>query len=66
AVPGAQISDVTIDGSLNGAGILAMAGARGSATLTDVTISGTADGDVVVEPGSQFVITGGPARQQAR
>ncbi|MFI7274618.1 glycosyl hydrolase family 28-related protein [Streptomyces sp. NPDC049879] len=66
AVPGAQISNVTIDGSLNGAGILAHGGARGSATLTDVTISGTADGDVVVEPGSQFVITGGPAQQQAR
>ncbi|WP_052848976.1 right-handed parallel beta-helix repeat-containing protein [Streptomyces avicenniae] len=61
AVPGVEISNVTIDGSVNGAGILAHGGARGSATLTDVTISNTADGDVVVEPGSQFVITGGPA-----
>ncbi|WP_078900309.1 CARDB domain-containing protein [Streptomyces sp. SBT349] len=60
-VPNVQISDVTIDGSNNGAGILAMGGARGSATLTDVTITGSADGDIVIEPGSQFTITGGPA-----
>ncbi|MFJ6657287.1 CARDB domain-containing protein [Streptomyces sp. NPDC091377] len=52
----AQISDVTIAKSNNGAGILAMGGARGSATLSDVTISGSAKGDIVVEPGSQFVI----------
>ncbi|MDT0268011.1 glycosyl hydrolase family 28-related protein [Streptomyces sp. DSM 44915] len=58
AVPEATISGVTIEGSLNGAGILAHGGARGSANLTDVTISGMADGDVVVEPGSQFVING--------
>ncbi|WP_049578327.1 right-handed parallel beta-helix repeat-containing protein [Streptomyces sp. SBT349] len=65
AVPDVQISDVTIDGSNNGAGILAMGGARGSATLTDVTITGSADGDVVIEPGSQFTITGGPAQTAA-
>jgi hypothetical protein len=33
-----------------------MSGARGSATLTNVTITNSATGDVVVEPGSQFVI----------
>ena len=41
-------------------GILAQGGARGSATLTDVSITGSADGDVVVEPGSPFQITGVP------
>ncbi|MFE3515261.1 CARDB domain-containing protein [Streptomyces sp. NPDC059166] len=58
SVPGAVISGVTIENSVNGAGILAHGGARGSATLTDVTITGSADGDVVVEPGSQFVVNG--------
>ncbi|MFI9344141.1 CARDB domain-containing protein [Streptomyces sp. NPDC052773] len=56
ATPGVQIRNVTISKSNNGSGILAMGGARGSATLTDVTITGSAQGDVVVEPGSQFVI----------
>ncbi|RLL66890.1 glycosyl hydrolase family 28-related protein [Streptomyces sp. Z26] len=60
AVPDASISGVTIDSSNNGAGILAHGGARGSATLTDVTITDSAKGDVVVEPGSQFQITGAP------
>ncbi|KAB8159541.1 hypothetical protein FH609_028550 [Streptomyces sp. 3MP-14] len=64
AVPEVDISNVTIDGSLNGAGILAMGGARGSANLSDVTISNMADGDVVVEPGSQFVINGGPGGEE--
>lgn len=53
---------MTISGSPNGSGILAMGGARGSATLTDVTISGSRDGDVLVEPGSQFVIDTGAAQ----
>ncbi|WP_426567917.1 CARDB domain-containing protein [Streptomyces canus] len=71
AMPGVQIRNVTIDKSNNGSGILAMGGARGSATLTDVTITGSAEGDVVKEPGSQFVINGtagtAPAsRQPAR
>ncbi|MFD5101793.1 CARDB domain-containing protein [Streptomyces albidochromogenes] len=66
SVPGAQIRNVRIDKSNNGAGILAHGGARGSATLTDVTISGSATGDVVVEPGSQFKITGGPQPVKAR
>jgi hypothetical protein len=59
ATPGVQIRDVTIDRSLNGSGILAMGGARGSATLTGVTITNSAQGDVVVEPGSPFVINRG-------
>ncbi|MEV5315848.1 CARDB domain-containing protein [Streptomyces sp. NPDC052610] len=58
AMPGVQIRNVTIDKSNNGSGILAMGGARGSATLTDVTITGSAEGDVVKEPGSQFVFNG--------
>ncbi|MFD2467444.1 hypothetical protein [Amycolatopsis silviterrae] len=37
-----------------------MSGARGSATLTNVAITGSAAGDIVREPGSQFTITGGP------
>ncbi|MGW2840260.1 CARDB domain-containing protein [Streptomyces sp. NPDC001493] len=58
SVPGAQISNVRITDSRNGSGILAHGGARGSATLTNVTISGSAQGDVLIEPGSQFVING--------
>ncbi|MFE0678988.1 CARDB domain-containing protein [Streptomyces sp. NPDC058867] len=58
SVPGVQIQNVDIDRSNNGSGILAMGGARGSATLTDVTITNSAQGNVVVEPGSQFVING--------
>ncbi|MEV7285076.1 CARDB domain-containing protein [Streptomyces sp. NPDC093252] len=52
----AQISNVVIDKSNNGAGILAMSGARGTATLSNVTITNSADGNIVVQPGSQFVI----------
>jgi hypothetical protein len=69
----AAVTDVRIDRSNNGAGILAMSGARGSATLTNVTITNSATGDVVVEPGSPFVLTGGvvpavaaPGRRGAR
>ena len=57
-VPNVAITNVRVDKSNNGAGILAQNGARGSATLTNVTITNSATGDVVVEPGSQFVITG--------
>lgn len=57
AMPEVTVRDVRIDGSLNGCGVLAMSGARGSATLTDVTITGTEKGDVCVEPGSQFTLT---------
>ncbi|MER5262482.1 CARDB domain-containing protein [Actinosynnema sp. NPDC002837] len=59
-VPGVVIGNVLIDRSNNGAGILAMGGARGSATLTNVRITNSAAGAVVVEPGSQFTITGTP------
>ncbi|KOG34877.1 MULTISPECIES: CARDB domain-containing protein [Streptomyces] len=56
SMPGVRVTNVRIDGSANGSGILAMSGARGSATLTDVTITNSAEGDVLVEPGSQFVV----------
>lgn len=55
-MPDVKITDVRIDKSVNGSGIHAMSGARGSATLTDVTITDSADGDVRLEPGSQFVV----------
>ena len=57
-VPNVAITNVRIDKSNNGAGILAMNGARGSATLTNVTITNSATGNIVIDPGSQFVITG--------
>ncbi|MFC8509877.1 CARDB domain-containing protein [Streptomyces sp. NPDC057411] len=56
AMPDVKIDNVRIDRSVNGCGVLAMGGARGSATLTGVTVTDSADGDVCVEPGSQFVI----------
>ncbi|MET8819885.1 CARDB domain-containing protein [Streptomyces rochei] len=56
AMPDVKISNVRIDKSNNGSGILAMGGARGSATLTDVTITNSAEDDIRVEPGSQFRI----------
>ncbi|MER5319487.1 CARDB domain-containing protein [Streptosporangium roseum] len=59
AMPDVVITNVRIDKSNNGAGILAMSGARGSATLTNVTITNSATGDIVRQPGSSFVITGG-------
>ncbi|WP_329286474.1 CARDB domain-containing protein [Streptomyces sp. NBC_00691] len=55
-MPDVKITNVRIDKSVNGSGILAMSGARGSATLTGVTITDSAEGDVLVEPGSQFVV----------
>ncbi|MEU8720746.1 CARDB domain-containing protein [Streptomyces antimycoticus] len=65
AMPGVRIENVTIDKSTNGSGLLAMSGARGSATLTNVTITNSAEGDVVKEPGSQFVINGSANRSSA-
>ncbi|MFC7895771.1 CARDB domain-containing protein [Streptomyces sp. NPDC057381] len=56
AMPDVRIDNVRIDKSNNGSGILAMGGARGSATLTDVTITNSAEDDIRVEPGSQFKI----------
>ncbi|WP_327237357.1 discoidin domain-containing protein [Streptomyces sp. NBC_01317] len=64
-MPGVVINNVKIDKSNNGAGILAMSGARGSATLTNVTITNSADGNIVTQPGSQFVITGGTTAARA-
>ncbi|WP_444950308.1 CARDB domain-containing protein [Micromonospora ureilytica] len=56
-IPNLAITNVRIDKSNNGAGILAMSGARGNAILTNVTITNSADGNIVIQPGSQFVIT---------
>ncbi|HCT79147.1 MAG TPA: hypothetical protein DGT23_21835 [Micromonosporaceae bacterium] len=58
-MPNVAITNVRIDDSNNGAGILAMGGARGNATLTNVLITNSADGHIVIQPGSQFLITGG-------
>ncbi|WP_214416132.1 CARDB domain-containing protein [Sphaerisporangium fuscum] len=65
ATPGVAITNVRIDKSNNGAGILAQNGARGSATLTNVTVTNSATGDIVKEPGSTFVINGGPSSARA-
>jgi len=56
-MPDVRITNVKIDRSNNGSGILAMSGARGNAILTNVTITNSRDGDVLKEPGSQFVFT---------
>ncbi|MBG0564084.1 CARDB domain-containing protein [Actinoplanes aureus] len=57
-MPNVQITNVKIDKSNNGAGILAMSGARGNAVLSNVTITNSADGNIVIQPGSQFTISG--------
>ncbi|MEU5688615.1 hypothetical protein DEJ48_11735 [Streptomyces venezuelae] len=56
ATPDVKISNVKISKSNNGAGIRAHGGARGNAALCDVTITDSADGDVLIEPGSQFTV----------
>ncbi|MGW6969917.1 CARDB domain-containing protein [Streptomyces zaomyceticus] len=58
-MPNVKITNVRIDKSLNGCGILAMGGARGSATLTGVTVTNSAKGDVCSQPGTQFVFNQG-------
>ncbi|RKE17904.1 F5/8 type C domain-containing protein [Streptomyces sp. TLI_171] len=58
-VPDVKITNVTVDKSNNGAGILAMSGARGSAVLTDVHITNSATGDIVRQPGTTFTISNG-------
>ncbi|WP_405151116.1 discoidin domain-containing protein [Sphaerisporangium sp. NBC_01403] len=58
-MPNVAITNVRIDKSNNGAGILAMSGARGNATLTNVTITNSATGNIVRQPGTTFVINGG-------
>ncbi|WP_420000441.1 glycosyl hydrolase family 28-related protein [Streptomyces boninensis] len=55
-MPGVKVSNVKITKSNNGSGILAMASARGDATLTDVEISGSGEEDITIEPGSQFKV----------
>lgn len=59
ATPDVKIDNVKISRSNHGAGIRAHGGARGSATLCEVTISDSADGDTLIEPGSQFVLNQG-------
>lgn len=57
-MPNVQLTNLRIDKSNNGSGILAMGGARGSATLTNVTVTNSRDGDITKEPGSSFTFTG--------
>ncbi|MGV9560534.1 hypothetical protein [Streptomyces sp. NPDC003522] len=59
-MPGGRITNVRPDGAIDGFGTLATGGARGGATPENVTITGSARGDVLVEPGSRFTITGTP------
>ncbi|MFC9034634.1 CARDB domain-containing protein [Streptomyces arboris] len=65
-MPDVKIQNVRIDKSDNGSGILAMGGARGNATLTNVTITNSRDGHVLIEPGSQFTISGSPTAARAK
>ncbi|MFI7236657.1 CARDB domain-containing protein [Streptomyces cyaneofuscatus] len=65
-MPDVKIRDVRIDKSNNGSGVLAMGGARGNAALTNVTITNSRDGHVLIEPGSQFTITGSPTGARAK
>jgi hypothetical protein len=58
SMPNVAITNVQIDKSNNGAGILAMGGARGSAVLSNVTITNSHSGNIVIQPGSTFTITG--------
>ncbi|MGW1347402.1 CARDB domain-containing protein [Kribbella sp. NPDC002412] len=57
-MPNVQLTNLRIDKSNNGSGILAMGGARGSAVLSNVTVTNSRDGDIVKEPGSTFTFTG--------
>ncbi|TDW14908.1 CARDB domain-containing protein [Kribbella kalugense] len=57
-MPNVALTNIHIDKSNNGSGILAMGGARGSATLSNVTITNSRDGDILKEPGSSFTFTG--------
>ncbi|MBL0888265.1 CARDB domain-containing protein [Myceligenerans indicum] len=58
SMPDVRITDVRIDRSNNGSGILAMGGARGNAVLSGVTVTNSAEGDIEQEPGSTFEFTG--------
>ena len=64
-MPNVAITNVKIDKSNNGSGILAMGGARGNATLTNTTITNSAQGNILIEPGSSFTIAGGATPQSA-
>ncbi len=66
AMPDVKIQNVRIDKSNNGSGILAMGGARGSATLTDVTITNSAEEDVTIEPDPSSRSTGEVSRRSTR
>ncbi|MFC0627911.1 CARDB domain-containing protein [Kribbella deserti] len=57
-MPDVRVTNVRIDKSNNGSGILAMGGARGNAILSNVTITNSRDGNILIEPGSSFTITG--------
>ncbi|MEU4294897.1 CARDB domain-containing protein [Kribbella sp. NPDC026596] len=57
-MPNVALTNLRIDKSNNGSGILAMGGARGSANLSNVTITNSRDGDVFKEPGSSFTFSG--------
>jgi hypothetical protein len=57
-MPDVRITNVKIDKSNNGAGILAMGGARGNAILSNVTVTNSADGNIVTQPGSSFTFSG--------
>ncbi|WP_410790333.1 CARDB domain-containing protein [Kribbella sp. C-35] len=57
-MPNVALTNLRIDKSNNGSGILAMGGARGNATLSNVTITNSRDGDILKEPGSTFTFTG--------
>ncbi|MFG1815146.1 CARDB domain-containing protein [Kribbella sp. NPDC049174] len=57
-MPNVALTNVRIDKSNNGSGILAMGGARGNAVLSNVTVTNSRDGDIVKEPGSTFTFTG--------
>jgi hypothetical protein len=57
-MPNVAITNVKIDKSNHGAGILAMSGARGNAVLSNVTITNSATGNIVTQPGSTFTFTG--------
>ncbi|MEU4765461.1 hypothetical protein AB0H12_19595 [Actinosynnema sp. NPDC023794] len=60
-ITGVTIRDTEIhDSTYDGIQVKSGGGARGSATLTNVRITDSAAGAVVVEPGSQFTITGTP------
>ncbi len=57
-MPNVALTNLRIDKSNNGSGILAMGGARGNANLSNVTITNSRDGDILKEPGSTFTFTG--------